>query len=242
MIVYYNLVSKDKAKYDSEKRNMRAVDLLKFLESGPKTFGQIQEKLDLWPATLNRLLDDLVEDQKIQPVRYERKAAYAITKKGKIDIQKIGILGWVTNRILEEGGIYFEDYSKMQGTMWSTRLAWETTDDLILDKNLEKINPITRETAKKLQEVLYRAIKEDVKKGKIKLDNTKDGRIVLGFHIGYKELVKSIFEQSLEYLDSISERELDLLDKMEDESITKAELEEFEKLRKATRAKLGATK
>jgi len=242
MLVYYQLVVKSKTRYTSEKRNMREVEVLKFLQSGPKTFTQIQEGCDFYPPTVHRLINSLLEGEKIEPTRHDGKAAYRITKKGAINIQKIGLLGWVTNQILEDGGIYFEDHSRVQGTMWQTRLTWETTDDLILDKNLEKVNPITKETAKKLQEVLYNSIKEDAKKGRIKLDNTKDGRLVFGFHIGYRELVKSIFEQSLEYLDNISEKEIDLLDKMEDDTITKEEVEEFNKIRQKTREKIGSRK
>jgi len=242
MLVYYQLVVKPKTRYASEKRNLREVEVLKFLQSGPKTFTQIQEKFGFYPPTVHRLINSLFEGEKIEPTRYKGKAAYEITKKGIINIQKIGLLGWITNQILEDGGIYFEDHSKMQGTMWQTRLTWETMDDLILDKNLEKINPITQETAKKLQEVLYNSIKEDAKKGRIKLDNTKDGRLVFGFHIGYKGLVRSIFEQSLDYLDNISEKEIDLLDKMEGETITKEEVEEFNKIRQKTREKIGSRK
>jgi len=242
MLVYYQLVVKPKTRYASEKRNMREVEVLKFLQAGPKTFTQIQEGCDFYPPTVHRLINSLLEGEKIEPTRHDGKAAYRITKKGAINIQKIGLLGWVTNQILEDGGIYFEDHSKVQGTMWQTGLAWETTDDLILDKNLEKINPITQETAKKLQEVLYNAIKEDAEKGRITLDNTKDGRLVFGFHIGYKGLVKSIFEQSLEYLDVISERELDLRDKIENATITKIELEELEKIRQKTKEKIRGKK
>ena len=240
MIVYYDLV--EKRRYESGKRNMRADQLLKFLESGPKTFGQMEETLDLWPATLTRLLNDLDELEMIRPIRHQKKQAYSLTKKGLIDVQKTGLLGMNTIRILENGGVYFEDYSGMQGTMWGTQLSWGTMDDLVLDKRLKKINPITKETAKKIQEVLYNLIREDIKKRKITIDNTTDGSIIFGFQISYKDLIKSTFEQSLEYLDNISKRELDLLDKMDSSSISEKELKEFKDIRKKTQEKLHRSK
>ena len=218
---------------------MREAKVLKFLESGPKTFTQIENMLHLWPATVNRLLDDLAEVEKIQPVRHERKAAYGITKKGTRDIQKFGMLGWGTNDILENGGKYYEGYSGLQNFMWYADLSWETQDDLVIDKNLKKINPITTKTAQKLQEVLYNSIKDDVENGIVKLDNTKQGTIILGFHISYNKLVKSIFEQSYEYYKIMSKREFELRDKIEDETLTKDGIEELATIRKKTRAKLG---
>ncbi len=234
------MVSKSgKRKRFSHAREMRKADILRLLDDkGPHSFSKLEKITHLFPGTLNAVLNDLDGDEKIERIAHEGKMAYAITKKGRGTIVELGILGVVATEVMQKGGVYHEDYSNWRGSMYFNNLPWGVQDDLILDKNLKKLNPITKKTTSELQKLLYRCIKEDVKKRKIHLDETKDGKVILGFNIDYKDLVKSIQEQSMDYLDVISDRELDLLEKWEHGTIKAEEREEFDRLRQMTKVKL----
>jgi len=109
----------------------------------------------------------------------------------------------------------------------------------VYDKSLQKLNPISKDTARAVNELLYHCIKEDVRKRKVRLDANKDGKIILGLTIDYQDLVKSINEQSLYYLENMSKKERDLFDRVGDRTMNHSEKEELEKLRKQTKAKIG---
>jgi len=218
---------------------MRKASILRLLDDkGPHSFSKLEEITQLFPGTLNAVLNDLEEDKKIERITHERKMAYAITKKGRGTIVELGILGVEATDLMQKGGVYLEDYSNWRGTMYFYDLPWCMQDDLILDKNLKKLNPITKETATELQKLLYRCIKEDAKKRRIHLDGTKDGKVILGFNIDYKGLVKSIEEQSMDYLEIMSDREENLWAKIDSGTLKKKERDELDKLRQMTRVKL----
>ena len=80
------------------------------------------------------------------------------------------------------------------------------------------------------------------KNKKIKLDDTKDGRIILGFTIEYKDLVKSIKEKSLDYIGVMTKKEKDILAKFEDGTATGEDIDEQKRLRNITKAKLRKRK
>jgi len=208
---------------------MRKASILRLLDDkGPHSFSKLEENTQLFPGTLNAVLNDLDGDKKIERIAHEGKLAYAITKKGRGTIVELGILGVEATDVMQQGGVYFEDYSNWRGTMYLYDLPWGMQDDLILDKNLKKLNPITKKTVSELQELLYRCIKEDVKKRRIHLDETID----------YKDLVKSIEEQSMDYLEIMSDKEEKLWAKIEDGILKKGEKDELDKLRQMTRVKL----
>lgn len=218
-------------------KELRKNLLLKMLEDGPKSFTELQKEYGKGPSSLNRLLIELVDNEKkIDLVIYQKKRAYALTKKGEKSILSFGIIGMQINQILEKGGMYYEDYSNQRGSMYFNNLPWGIEDDLVLNKSLAKINPVKKDTVLKLHELLYQSLKDEIKKKR--LDRTKDGQMILGFTIDYKDLIKSIEEESLEYSKFMSERELDLLEKWDKEGLKKEEKEEFDRLRQQTRVKL----
>ena len=64
--------------------------------------------------------------------------------------------------------------------------------------------------------------------------------MILGFTINYSELIKSIKNKSLDYMNNITKEELKLLSKYEDdpESLTKKEFKRMNDLRIKTREKI----
>jgi uncharacterized protein YaaR (DUF327 family) len=94
----------------------------------------------------------------------------------------------------------------------------------VLDKNIPfKINPITQETTRQIQEFLFKKLLSDVKDKKITLDDTKNGTIMLDFTIDYKELVKSLKSDSLRKYKNTIKEELELYQKAEYDTMQKWE-------------------
>jgi len=217
------------------------MNILRILnESGPLPYTRLKEKAKLYPGIFTAILNDLGKEGKIEKVEHQGKIAYTITKKGKDTVIELGFLGVDVPEIMHNGGIYHDDYSNRHNTMiYSWELSWGIQDDIVYDNSLKKLNPISKDTARAVHELLYHCIKEDVRKRKIILDTNKDGKIILGLTIDYQDLVKSINEQSMYYLEKMSKKEHDLFDRVGDRTMNHSEKEELEKLRKQTKAKIG---
>lgn len=230
-----------KSKRKSIARDIRKTSILRTLdEHGPQAFNDLQRLSNYYPATLSSLLDDLESEGKIEQIIHQGKPTYTITKKGKGTIIELGILGVEATEIMQKGGIYHDDYSGEYNEMkYFWRLEWAIQDDIVFDHSLKKINPISSETARAVNKLLYHLIKEDVKKKIITLDGTKNGKIILGLTIDYKELVKSINEQSMYYLENMSKEEHDFFDKIGDRTLNPTEQVILDNMRKRTRAKIG---
>ncbi|MFY9301276.1 MAG: hypothetical protein WAO91_08825 [Candidatus Nitrosotenuis sp.] len=210
-------------------------------EKGPHPFNELQRLTNYVPSTLSSLLDELEEvERNIEKIPHKGKIAYGITKKGKDTILEFGILGMTAMQIMRQGGSYHDDYSSRFSKMsYYYELPWGIQDDITYDKTLKKILPISEQTADSVHKFLYNCIKEDIKSGKIQLDSTKDGKIILGFMIDYADLVKSFNEQSLYHLENMSEKERDLFHRIGDRTMTEKEREELAELRKQEKAKRG---
>lgn len=218
-------------------KEIRKNRFLSFLEAGPQTYGALQDKYG-HGSTMNRIRKELLAEVKIEQTYLDGKPAYQITKKGKNSLLSFGIIGMLINEILGQGGIYHEDYSVWRGSMYYNQLSWGIQDDLVYDKRLEKYNPITKETANNLHQTLYRNIIQDAKNRNITLDESKTGRVILGFMIDYQDLVHSIKEKSLDYMDAMTDKEENILAKYEDGTATKEDIDEQKRLRIITKAKM----
>jgi len=230
-----------KIKRKSDLRDIRKQSTLRTLdEHGAQSFNDLQRLTNYSPSTLSSLLNHLKSEGKIEQIPHQGKLAYAITKKGKGTIIELGILGMDATEIMQKGGIYHDDYSSEYGGMlYYWQLPWGIQDDIVYDKSLQKLNPISKDTARAVNELLYNCIKEDVKKRKISLDTKKNGKIILGLTIDYQDLVKSINEQSLYYLENMSKKERELFDKVGNRTFSPTNQAKLDKLRKQTRAKIG---
>lgn len=230
-----------KSKRKSVARDLRKNSILRTLdEHGAQAFNDLQRLTNYYPATLSSLIDDLDSEGKIEQILHQGKPAYGITKKGKGTIIELGILGVEATEIMQKGGIYHDDYSNEYGEMqYYWQLAWGIQDDIVYDKTLQKLNPISEETARAVNKLLYHCIKEDVKNRKVVLDANKNGKIILGLTIDYQDLVKSINEQSMYYLDNMSKEEHDFFDGIGDRTLNQAEQAKLDEIRKRARAKIG---
>ncbi|MDH5463950.1 MAG: hypothetical protein OEW49_06540 [Nitrosopumilus sp.] len=198
---------------------------------GPQRFKDLEEKTQRSPRGLNNMLKDLLEEKRIQKIIHKDHQAYALTDAGTNAFKHLDLmLRYRRNLII--GGSYFEGYSNLWEFVISCNLPWGIETELILDKNIsEELNPITIDTADKVQKFLFNRILSDVKDKKIKLDHAKNGTILLEFSITYKELVKSIEGNSLKISENITQEELDLYQKIDDMSLQKWESDLLKEVR-----------
>jgi predicted transcriptional regulator len=225
----------------ASKIDLQKMHVLKVLnDSGPQPFNKLGRMTNKRPSSLNNILKSLLMERKIGQSFHNGKAAYGITKKGKNMIQDFGTLGMTINKILEDGGSYHDDYSEIFiNTAIVYELPWGIQDGVCFSKNLSKILPISSDTAREVQRTLYNCILNDVKKKKIPLDSTKDGTVILGLKIDYANLVKSINEQTLYYMDNMSKEEIDFFNKIGDRGLSPSEKIKLDGIRKQSKAKIG---
>jgi len=191
---------------------------------GPQRFKDLKEKTKHSPRGLNNMLKDLLRDKKIQKTFHKEHPAYSLTDTGNELSKDLDFLFEYRKKFIIDGGQYHENYSNQWGSMLFCDLPWGIVDGLVLDKNISsEINPITQETTRQIQEVLFRKLLSDVKDKKITLDDTKNGTIVLDFTIDYKELVKSLKSDSLRKYNNTIHEEFELYQKIEYETIQKWE-------------------
>ncbi len=191
---------------------------------GPQRFKDLEEKTKHSPRGLNNMLKDLLKDKKIQKIFHKEHQAYSLTDTGNKLFKDLNFLFESRKKMMIDGGQYHENYSNQWGSTLFRDLPWGIIDGLVLDKNISsKINPITQETTRQIQEFLFKKLFLDVKNKKITLDDTKNGTIILDFTIDYKELVKSLKSNSLKKYNNTIKEELELYQKAEYDTIQKWE-------------------
>ncbi len=168
------------------------------LKDEAKRFKDIKEITGLSPMGLTKILAGLEEDGLIGRKTEGRWSSYILTRKGERMLFKMTTLDMIINKIQDDGGKYYHDYSGSKGSMELSGLAWGIQDDLVIDKEIgEKDNPLLPGIVRSTQAHMFREIKSAAKNNLIKLDEKKKGQMVLGFVIDYDNLIKSISDDSL---------------------------------------------
>ena len=216
--------------------------IIKMLEKTPKRFKDLLGESRYSPRGLSTMLKDLEEAKQIEKTIHDGKEAYALTKGGQDYLRQIPQIAHILDT-LDKGGAYHEDFSVMWGSMMLSRLSWGIKDNLLIDKKVDdRLNPIKKEIVFGLQEQLYNKIYENVKNKKTLINDSLDYNLVLEISIDYKELVKSIRENSLLYYKNITEKELDLCEKLDNGKATDRDVKAFHKIRDKTMMRLGIKK
>ncbi len=223
------------------RREMSRNKVLIALKNEPKRFKDLETDTGLSPAGLTEILKILKDEKTIEPTLIDGKSGYKLTKKGTRSLSDVINLANDVNAIRNRGGKHFRDYSRLWGSILTSRLPWGIESDLTLDKNLNETNLFSNDDIWNIEEFVFKIIANNIKKRRV--NEEQFGEIVLGFKIDYNELIKSINEDSLTYYENISKKESDILYKMEEgEDITDQELNQWKKLRKETYAKIKKQK
>jgi len=208
------------------------------LQNEPKRFTDLEKDTKLSPSGLNQILKILKNENIIESTLIDDKPRYQLTKKGVISLDDAINLSNDVNRIRSRGGKHFRDYSNLWYSMISLALHWGIESDLTLDKNLSKLHILEKKDVKDIEKILYEKLLKNIKNGK--LNEKQIGDIVLGFKINYADLIQSINDNSLTYMENITKEEIRLLQKMANDgkNVTHEEFKKWKGLRQKTLHKI----
>ena len=212
--------------------------VLNKLKNKPLGFCDWVKSTGFSETGLNNIRKRLLEKKFIVQVIIDGKKGYAITKQGQTSLDNYPYLGYLTEQIFSRDGLYHSDYSTTMGTVLSMGLPWGIQSDLTYDKEIMGSDLISSKDVIEIENILYKKISDNLKKKKIKKEQI--GNMILGFNINCENLLKSVSEQSLDYVDNVSKEESKLLSKysVDPESLTEKELKRLNVLNKKTREKI----
>lgn len=217
-------------------------NIIKLLEKTPKRFTDLLKESGYSPRGLTSMLKDLEESKQIEKTIHDGREAYGLTKKGQDLLRQIPQFAYILDT-LDKGGVYHEDFSSIGGSMMVVELPWGITDNLLINKKIDdRLNPFTKNIVFELQEQLYNKIYENVKKRKTLINESLDCSLVLEISIDYKELVKSIKENSLLYYKNLTDKEIDSFYKVDNGKGTEKDYELLKKIKHERKLQLGLKK
>lgn len=223
-----------------EKNQNKIIELINL---GEKTNKQLQSTLPFTHTTLAKHLKDLTKRREIKKGIRNGEVVYKLSDKGIITLNDISHLSAYLEEIKKRGGEADFDYSRIQLELISSSLPWGISAHLIIDKDLKKLELLTREDVREIEKILFKKLAHNLKRKKLKT-KINSGELEIGFNINYSELLKSIDKDSLNYFEIMSDEESKLLFKFDDdpESFTNKDKKQLQKLREKTYEKIKSKK
>ena len=226
------------AKNYNMKRERSRNKVLISLQKDPKRYVDLEKETDLSPAGLSKILKIMKEENVIESILVDGKAKYKLTKKGTISLEEYRTLSYDINEIRTRGGKHHWDYSTLHGTILSSGLNWGIESELTLDNDVKDLKLLQPKDVIEIEELVFKKINNNLKKRKLK--KVQFGKMVLGFCIDHNDLIKSIKEKSLAYINHMSKEEGKIFSKIDGspDSLTEKEVKRLEVLRKKTYEKI----
>lgn len=220
------------------KREKSANKIINALKKEPKRFTDLQKETRLSAVGLTDTLKVMKNYNMIETILDGKKNKYRLLKEGENIIEKFLYLSYDIDEIRFRYGKHRRDYSTLYNTILASRLPWGIESDLTLDNDIKDLKLLQPKDVIEIEELVFKKINNNLKKKKLK--KMEFGKMVLGFSIDYNELVKSIEEKSLAYINHISKEEIKLHNKFDGspDSLTEKEYIRLEELRKKTYAKI----
>lgn len=224
-------MAKESYKYQKKRQEENEIQVISVLErEGPRRFNELKQLVGRAPRGLSITLDNLIRKREVEKFIDDKtgNVCYRSTPKGRKYFHDIFTLPFTLSWIEEKGGKFYSDYSGIHDDMWFCYLPWGIRDDLAITKDIEKNNPISKEFVTELQQYIFKKLRSEIKSKKDMLDSEKNGTIVLGFEIDYKELIQSIKHKDvLKLRKDTTEVELDIFERVGLGKETKEDLERF---------------
>lgn len=175
--------------YEAQKniRDKNKFIILDALKDSSQRFTELQQISKLSPAGLTKLLKAMLNEDLIHKESDKRYSATNIGEK----ILKSADVSYITNRIRNEGGVYYPHYLGTKQVLRNFKLNEMIYPFLYLDKNLDS-EILSTSYVEKIQQMISDKIKKSIKKERKK--DKFSGQMVLGFVIDYtkaKDLLKS---------------------------------------------------
>ena len=173
--------------------------ILRLLHDKPRTFKELLEQTGFSPMGLTKMLKELKEQSKIGKLTNSRTSPYVIGKGGSTTAHDFLFLGNVISEIRDNGGKYYIDLSSHSGSELSDfGLPWGIYSHLFVSKELreKKLNPLWGLEMLDIERFMYEKILQKFENEQFHLDDDAKGKIIVGFEINYKDLVKSVKSHS----------------------------------------------
>ncbi|MBL7002160.1 MAG: helix-turn-helix transcriptional regulator [Nitrosopumilus sp.] len=227
-----------RGRFQKIKKEKNQKIIIELIRKEEMSFTQLLSKVPFSQTTLTKHLKILSKNKDIVKGILNGNEVYKLTKKGKKSFDDLFLLSNDIEKIRTRGGKHYVSPSHLRGSIISCLLPWGIESDLVLDKEMDKLNLLRSDDVAEIEEFVFKKIANNVRAKK--LNKEQFGKLVLGFKIDYNELLKSIKENSLTYVNNITKDECDLLNKMEEspENITEKDDIKFKELRKKTYKKI----
>ena len=173
----------------------------------------------------------------VETILVNDKQKYRLVKKGEI-IEKYLYLSYDIDAIRYRYGMHYRDYSTLWNSILASQLDWGIESDLTVDNEIKDLKLLSPKDVMDVEELIFRKISNNIKAKKVK--KVEFGKMVLGFSIDYNELIKSIEQKSLDYINHMTKEEIKIVNKIDGspDCLTEKEGKRLQALRKKTYEKI----
>ena len=194
--------------YQEQKKAKNIENIITALNEGPKQFKELDSLFKFSHTTLSKHLKELEDSNHIKKDIRDGKIVYTLTRKGENAYNEIFLLENELADIKERNGKYLSGGVPLQKDTDDEPLFWPGVIHLALDKNIENIfQMIPKEYLFNIQENLLLNMLYNINKRTLRLDENKDGKIILGISIEYSDLAKMVKYNSYEKWKKIWDKE-----------------------------------
>lgn len=112
---------------------------------------------------------------------------YYIANSG-LKLLKSADISHITNRIRNDDGMYYPNYSDMSQVFLPQRATGAVRPFMYIDKNLDLLNLLSTSDVEDIETLMFKKLSNSIKRNRLIEENT--GEIVLGFIIDYHNAEK----------------------------------------------------
>jgi len=219
------------------KREKSANKIINSLKKEPKRFTELQKETRLSAVGLSDTLKVMKNYNMVETILVNDKQKYRLAKKGEI-IEKYLYLSYDIDVIRYRYGLHYRDYSTLWNSILASQLDWGIESDLTVDNEIKDLKLLSPKDVMDVEELIFRKISNNIKAKKVK--KVEFGKMVLGFSIDYNELIKSIEQKSLDYINHMTKEEIKIVNKIDGspDCLTEKEGKRLVVLRKKTYEKI----
>lgn len=168
---------------DTKKDNLNKI--LNALKDSPKRNKDLLKICKLSDSGLAKILKNML---KIRLIEHNPKTKeYSIVDAG-LKILETADISHITNRIRNDNGIYYHNYSDTVQTIIPRRVTGAIHPFMYIDKNLDSLDLLSTSDVEDVEKILFKKLSKSIKKNKLIEKNAGD--IVLGFVIDYQKVEK----------------------------------------------------
>jgi len=219
------------------KREKSVNKIINALKKEPKRFNELQKETGLSAVGLSDTLKVMKNYNMIETILVNDKQKYRLGKKGEI-ITKYLYLSYDIDAIRYRHGMHERDYSSLWNSILASQLHWGIESDLTVDNEIKDLKLLSPKDVMDIEELIFRKISNNIKAKKVK--KVEFGKMVLGFSIDYNELIISIKQKSLDYINHMTKEEIKIVNKIDGspDCLTEKEGKRLQVLSKKTYEKI----